>query len=208
MRESTSAPHRSLLGRLFPWRGRGEPGARGPELVPPPELQALNMERILLHAAALAVMSTWSLSSVGLGALGSARAKSASRRSFSLTHALAQVPVLASAAVGALVIARQDPTRTSLPESLRKGLRLERALLVGVTLDALVAGVGVWLRERGLRRSSPALRGAGQALAVQGMLLLPICTTLVLINSSFERRLLGMVGPGRSPAGEPLRLPV
>jgi hypothetical protein len=95
----------------------------------------------------------------------------------------------------------------TLEESLRRGGRLERGLLVGVTLDVLAASFGAFLWERGQRIDSGQLIGWGRSLLFQGTALLLFDSTLLLLNARYDARLLMMLSPGqRDGAGVAMQM--
>lgn len=185
------------------------PYPAAPDAAPPPAgLQAFNEEHMRLHARAISGLLGWSLLNVGVGAAGAMRSRSESERGFFLATALLQVAVLTPAALAAVTLARRAPARLSLAKSLERGVRVERELsLTGVSLALVCAGVGVWLRERGLRRASPGMRGAGKAMVQQGTLLLLFDAALVGLSRALEQRLFEMLESAPAPERASMPLP-
>jgi hypothetical protein len=205
---TTEPPTCSLRGVLL------TAAATGPETPPrltdvPPgsaerdrHLVELNSSRIAMNWMALKVLAGWTLANMAVGTAGYFIADDRAWRSFHQMNALFNVPILGTAIVGALVLAAQDPERLTLKESLRRGVMLERGLLVGVTLDVLAATFGAFLWERGRRIDSGQLTGWGRSLLFQGAALLLFDSTLLLLNARYDARLMMMLAPGlRDGAG-------
>ena len=170
-------------------------------------LMVLNTERIAMNWMAVKVLAGWTLANMAVGTAGYFIADDRTWRSFHQMNALFNVPILGTAVVGALILAAQDPERLDLKESLRRGVMLERGLLVGVTLDVLAAGFGAFLWERGRRIDSGQLTGWGRSLLFQGTALLLFDSTLLLLNARYDARLLMMLSPDpREPTGVALRM--
>jgi len=170
-------------------------------------LVELNSRRIAMNWTALTVLAGWTLANLAVGTTGYFLADDRAWRSFHQMNALFNVPILGTAVVGALLLAAQDPERLTLEESLRRGGRLERGLLVGVTLDVLAAAFGAFLWERGQRIDSGQLIGWGRSLLFQGTALLLFDSTLLLLNARYDARLLMMLSPGqRDGAGVALQM--
>jgi len=168
------------------------------------QLMALNTERIAMNWVALKVLAGWTLANMAVGSVGYFVADDRAWRSFHQMNALFNVPILGTAVVGALVLAMQDPERLTLKESLRRGVMLERGLLVGVTLDVLAATFGAFLWERGRRIDSGQLTGWG---LFQGAALLLFDSSLLLLNARYDARLMMMLSPdSRDGAGVALRM--
>ena len=167
----------------------------------------LNASRISMNWTALTVLAGWTLVNMAVGTTGYFIADDRAWRSFHQMNALFNVPILGTAVVGALVLAAQDPERLTLKESLRRGVLLERGLLVGITLDVLAGTFGAFLWERGRRIDSARLTGWGRSLVLQGAVLLLFDSTLFLLNARYDARLLMMLAPDqRDGAGVGLRM--
>ncbi|NMO18137.1 hypothetical protein HPC49_50755 [Pyxidicoccus fallax] len=167
----------------------------------------LNRERIAMNWMALEVLAGWTLANMAVGTAGYFIADDQTWRSFHQMNALFNVPILGTAVVGALVLAAQDPERLTLEESLRRGVMLERGLLVGVTLDVLAATFGAFLWERGRHIDSGQLTGWGRSLVLQGAVLLLYDIGLFLLNARYDARLLMMLSPdSRDGAGVAMRM--
>jgi hypothetical protein len=170
-------------------------------------LMELNARRISMNWTALTVLAGWTLANMAVGTTGYFIADDRAWRSFHQMNALFNVPILGTAVVGALILAAQDPERLTLKESLRRGVLLERGLLVGVTLDVLAGTFGAFLWERGRRIDSAQLTGWGRSLVLQGAVLLLFDSTLFLLNARYDARLLMMLSPDpRDGAGVALRM--
>lgn len=170
-------------------------------------LMALNRERIAMNWMAIKVLAGWTLANMAVGTAGYFIANDRTWRSFHQMNALFNVPILGTAVVGTLILAAQDTERLNLKESLRRGVMLERGLLVGVTLDVLAAGFGAFLWERGRRIDSGQLTGWGRSLLFQGTALLLFDSTLLLLNARYDARLLMMLSPDpREPTGVAMRM--
>jgi hypothetical protein len=170
-------------------------------------LVELNTRRIAMNWVALKVLAGWTLANMAVGTVGYFIADDRAWRSFHQMNALFNVPILGTVVVGALVLAAQDPERLTLKESLRRGVMLERGLLVGITLDVLTATFGAFLWERGRRIDSGQLTGWGRSLLLQGAVLLLYDSSLLLLNARYDARLLMMLSPdSREGAGVALRM--
>lgn len=105
-------------------------------------------------------------------------------------NAVFNVQTLGVASLGKWILAKQDPSRMSLKESVQRGLWLERGLLFGVALDVATIGAGALLWQRGHQRSAAELTGFGQSLLLQGALLLVYDAVFWAVQRSYTGRLL------------------
>lgn len=160
----------------------------------------LNAQRIRMNWGAVGLLTGWTLANFVVGGLGWASADDATWRAFHQMNVLFNLPILGTAVVSALVLREQDPARLTLQESLRRGLKLERALLVGMALDLVAIATGAWLWERGLRKDSERLVGWGRSFMLQGLVLLGFDSTVFLLNTRYDARLLLRVPSGERDA--------
>lgn len=158
-------------------------------------LMELNRSRIKMNMTALAVLAGWTVANIAVSTVGYFATDADLWRAFHLSNVVFNVPVLGTAVVGAILLAKQDPERLTLEESLYRGVMLERVLLVGVALDVMVSGFGVFLLERGRRIDSDHLRGWGTADVFQGVTLLLYDSALFLLNARYSSKLILMLSP-------------
>ena len=164
-------------------------------------LQELNARRIEMNRMALWGLTGWTVLNLSVGTVGYFTTSDPTWRGFHQMNALFNVGVLGAALGSFALLAAQDPERLDLRESLRRGGLLARGLLVGITLDVASGLLGLYLRERGLRMGSGRLEGWGYSLMLQGGFLLLFDTSLFVLNSRYDARLLPLVDASGRGAG-------
>jgi hypothetical protein len=170
-------------------------------------VRELNAQRIGMNWVAVGVLTGWTVLNFAVGTLGWLSAEDATWRAFHQMNVLFNLPILGTAVLSALILSRQDPAELTLRESLRRGVLLERGLLVGIALDLVAAVTGAWLWERGLRKGSERLVGWGRSFLLQGVVLLGFDATVFLLNARYDARLLLQVPSGeRDAAGLAMRV--
>jgi hypothetical protein len=164
-----------------------------------PWLTSLNERRLGLDRVASTLLTVWSGLHVVAGLGGSFLTDDERRTAFLRMDGLVNLVVLGTAVVGLVAADATDPRGLSYAASLGKGLTLERLLFAGIALD-VAAGVGGGLLWRlGNCESSDQITGWGQALALNGGLLLLFDVAVLVINAGFDQELLDVLG--RSPGG-------
>ena len=162
-------------------------------------LTEFNDRRLSANQLGAGILLGWSaLHAVG-GGVGSLFVEDERWRAFLQADAAVSAIALGSAVAGLIVAAGIDPSDLSYSQSLQKGTRPERLLLVGVGLDLAAATGGGLLWALG---DTDRQVGFGQGLVLPGAALLLFDTALLLLNLEFEDRLLVVLD---RPLGDVLR---
>ncbi|QSQ26075.1 hypothetical protein JY651_14605 [Pyxidicoccus parkwayensis] len=155
----------------------------------------LTQSRFAMNRKALKLLAGWSLANIAVSGVGYFTSDGDPWRTFHLSNVIFNVPVLGTVVLGAIVMAKQDPERLTLEETLSRAIMLERVLLAGIVVDVAVIGFGAFLWERGRLIGSDSLIGWGRADVFQGSVLLLFDSALFLMNARYDSKVMMMLAP-------------
>ena len=133
--------------------------------------QVINQKRIEINAAGMKVLGGWALVNITVGSLAYLNS-TGKKKYFNQMNVMWNVINLSLATAGYFGAKADLNQQLSLAQAIHDEQKIERILLLNTGLDVGYVAAGLFLNERGLRKSSERLQGYGKSLILQGAFLL------------------------------------
>ena len=134
-------------------------------------LQEINEKRIEINITGMKVLGGWALANMAIGSVAYF-SLSGKKKYFNQMNLMWNVVNLGLATAGYFGAKADLNQQLSLAQSINDQHKIEQILLLNAGLDVGYMAAGLYLNERGLRKSSARLQGYGQSLILQGAFLL------------------------------------
>lgn len=134
-------------------------------------LQEINQKRIEINITGMKVLGGWALANMAIGSVAYF-SYSGKKKYFNQMNVMWNVVNLGLATAGYFGAKADLNQQLSLAQSINDQHKIEQILLLNAGLDVGYMAAGLYLNERGLRKSSDRLQGYGQSLILQGAFLL------------------------------------
>ena len=134
-------------------------------------LQEINEKRIEINITGMKVLGGWALANMAIGSVAYF-SLSGKKKYFNQMNVMWNVVNLGLATAGYFGAKADLNQQLSLAQSINDQHKIEQILLLNAGLDVGYMAAGLYLNERGLRKSSDRLQGYGQSLILQGAFLL------------------------------------
>ena len=133
--------------------------------------QEINQKRIEINITGMKVLGGWALANMAIGSIAYFN-YSGKKKYFNQMNVMWNVVNLGLATAGYFGAKADLNLQLSLAQSINDQHKIEAILLLNTGLDVGYMAAGLYLNERGLRKSSDRLQGYGQSLILQGAFLL------------------------------------
>lgn len=133
--------------------------------------QEISNKRIEINITGMKVLGGWALANMAIGSFAYFNS-SGKKKYFNQMNVMWNVVNLGLATAGYFGAKADLNEQLSLARSLKDQQKIEQILLLNAGLDVGYIAAGLYLNERGLRKSSDRLQGYGKALLIQGTFLL------------------------------------
>lgn len=134
-------------------------------------IQEINTNRENINLTGMKILGGWALANMVIGSVGYFNS-SGKKKYFNQMNVMWNVVNLSLATAGYFGAKENLNKQLSLAQSLKNQNKIEQILLLNAGLDVGYMATGLYLNERGLRKSSDRLQGYGKALLLQGAFLL------------------------------------
>ena len=134
-------------------------------------LQEINEKRIEINITGMKVLGGWALANMAIGSFAYFNLPG-KKKYFNQMNVMWNVVNLGLATAGYFGAKADLNQQLSLAQSINDQHKIEQILLLNAGLDVGYMAAGLYLNERGLRKSSDRLQGYGQSLILQGAFLL------------------------------------
>ena len=134
-------------------------------------LQEINEKRIEINITGMKVLGGWALANMAIGSVAYF-SLSGKKKYFNQMNVMWNVVNLGLATAGYFGAKADLNQQLSLAKSINDQNKIEQILLLNAGLDVGYMAAGLYLNERGLRKSSDRLQGYGQSLILQGAFVL------------------------------------
>ena len=134
-------------------------------------LQEITGKRIEINITGMKVLGGWALANMTIGSV-IYFSLSGRKKYFHQMNVMWNVVNLGLATAGYFGAKADLNQQLSLAKSINDQNKIEQILLLNAGLDVGYMAAGLYLNERGLRKSSDRLQGYGQSLILQGAFLL------------------------------------
>jgi len=134
-------------------------------------LQEINQKRIEINITGMKVLGGWALANMAIGSVAYF-SLSGRKKYFNQMNVMWNMVNLGLATAGYFGAKADLNQQLSLAQSINDQNKIEQILLLNAGLDVGYMAAGLYLNERGLRKSSDRLQGYGQSLILQGAFLL------------------------------------
>ena len=134
-------------------------------------LQEINQKRIEINITGMKVLGGWALANMAIGSVAYF-SLSGKKKYFNQMNLMWNVVNLGLATAGYFGAKADLNQQLSLAQSINDQHKIEQILLLNAGLDVGYMAAGLYLNERGLRKSSERFQGYGQSLILQGAFLL------------------------------------
>ncbi|TKB96012.1 DUF6992 family protein [Pedobacter cryophilus] len=133
--------------------------------------QKINEKRIHINSNGMKVLGGWALTNLTIGGLAYFNS-SGKKKYFNQMNVMWNVVNLGLATAGYFGAKADLKEQLSFAQSIHDQQKIEKILLLNAGLDVGYMATGLFLNERGIRKSSDRLKGYGQSLILQGAFLL------------------------------------
>ncbi len=133
--------------------------------------QEINEKRAIINKNGMKVLGGWALANLTIGGIGYFQS-SGRNKYFHQMNAMWGVVNLGIATAGYFGAKADMKEQLNFAQSINDQKKIEQILILNAGLDAAYMVTGLYLNERGLRKSSDRLRGYGKSLLLQGAFLL------------------------------------
>lgn len=146
-------------------------------------IQEINTERENINLTGMKILGGWALANMAIGSVGYFNS-SGKKKYFNQMNVMWNVVNLGLATAGYFGAKDNLNQQLSLAQSLNDQNKIEQILLLNAGLDVGYMAAGLYLNERGLRKSSDRLQGYGKALLIQGAFLLVFDGSMYVIHKN------------------------
>lgn len=134
-------------------------------------IQEINKERIEINTNGMKILGGWALANMAIGGIMYFNSTE-KKKYFNQMNVMWNVVNFGLATAGYFGAKDDLNQQLSLAQSINDQHKIEQILLLNAGLDVGYMAAGLYLNERGLRKSSDRLQGYGKALLLQGAFLL------------------------------------
>lgn len=145
--------------------------------------QEINNKRIEINTNGMKILGGWALANMAIGSVAYFNS-SGKKKYFNQMNVMWNVVNLGLATAGYFGAKADLNEQLSLARSLKEQQKIEQILLLNAGLDVGYMATGLYLNERGLRKSSDRLQGYGQSLILQGAFLLIFDVAMYAIHKN------------------------
>jgi len=135
-----------------------------------PELESFNETRLNYNQKGMLILGTWAVGNMIWGGIGASRT-SGETKAFHQMNLYWNSVNLVIAGFGYWQAAKEVPS-SDFWATMDAQNSIEKILLVNAALDLAYMGGGLYLKERGLRKSNERLIGFGKSIILQGAFLM------------------------------------
>ncbi len=143
--------------------------------------QEINQKRIEINATGMKILGGWALANIAFGGVSYFNSSN-KKKYFNQMNVMWNVVNLSLATAGYFGAKADLNKQLSLAQSIKDQHKIEQILLLNAGLDVGYMAAGLFLNERGLRKSSDRLQGYGQSLILQGAFLLIFDGTMYAVH--------------------------
>ncbi|MGD1844969.1 MAG: hypothetical protein ACFB10_06200 [Salibacteraceae bacterium] len=160
------------------------------------DLPSFNQDRLSRQKTAMAILGTWAIGNMAVGAVGMGRS-SGETRYFHQMNVGWNVVNLSIAGWAFYQAAKADPFALDAAATFQEHHNLQKLLLFNAGLDVGYMLGGAYLMERSRRGTSnaPRLKGFGRSIAVQGAFLFLFDVSTYAVFATQNDRLFPLLGP-------------
>ena len=135
------------------------------------EMQQVNNQRNEINLTGMKVLGGWALANMAIGSVAYFKT-SGKGKYFHQMNVFWNIANLGLATAGYFGAKADLNQQLSLAKSIQDQHKIEKILLLNGALDIGYMATGLYLKERGLNKSSDRLKGYGNSLILQGAFLL------------------------------------
>ncbi|MEM6641362.1 MAG: hypothetical protein AAF616_00170 [Bacteroidota bacterium] len=156
------------------------------------ELEAFNSERLQINKRGMLVLGGWALANIIASTILASRTSGVNKHFHQMNGYWNSINLIIGG-FGYYSAITGGPGSLALSGSLDEQHSIEKILLFNTGLDLAYVTAGLYLNERGMRRTNDRLMGFGRSLMLQGGFLFAFDLTLYLIHSKHGAALSGIV---------------
>jgi len=135
-------------------------------------LKVFNNMRNKTTASGMAVLGSWGVLNLGVGAVGWTSSTDPTSRYFYEMNVIWGAADFGTALLGYAGTQKYKNKKLTAAETLEEQKRIEKIFLINEGLDVVYLGAGAYLTLEGHSRNSPIMKGYGSAVLLQGTFLL------------------------------------
>lgn len=152
-----------------------------------PELESFNETRLNYNQKGMLILGTWAVGNMIWGGVGASRT-SGETKAFHQMNLYWNSVNLLIAGLGYWQASKEVPS-SDFWATMDAQQSIEKILLVNAALDLAYMGGGLYLKERGLRKSNDRLIGFGKSIILQGAFLMVFDGIMFGFHHSHARQL-------------------
>lgn len=152
-----------------------------------PELESFNETRLNYNQKGILILGTWAVGNMIWGGVGASRT-SGETKAFHQMNLYWNSVNLLIAGLGYWQASKEVPS-SDFWATMDAQQSIEKILLVNAALDLAYMGGGLYLKERGLRKSNDRLIGFGKSIILQGAFLMVFDGIMFGFHHSHARQL-------------------
>lgn len=156
-----------------------------PLLASAQKLDSLNQSRNKTNKTGMLVLGSWAVANIAVGSLAYGKANGSTK----YLHQMNIFWNIVNLGIASAGYFGKEDTGGGLASSLFAQQKIEKILLVNAALDVAYMAGGLYLRERGLRKSSDRLTGYGKSILIQGAFLLVFDGTMYTLHRKNGRKM-------------------
>lgn len=172
-----------------------------------PALESFNQTRLDYNQKGMLILGSWAVGNMIWGGIGATQSMG-ENKAFHQMNLYWNSVNLIIAGLGYWQATKESPG-TDFWQTMDAQNGIEKILLFNAALDLAYMGGGLYLKERGLRKSNERLIGFGKSVILQGAFLLVFDGIMYSFHSAHAKDLPGIVqNLSLSPNGVALRIPL
>ncbi len=172
-----------------------------------PALESFNQTRLDYNQKGMLILGSWAVGNMIWGGIGASQSMG-ENKAFHQMNLYWNSVNLIIAGLGYWQATKESPV-TDFWQTMDAQNGIEKILLFNAALDLAYMGGGLYLKERGLRKSNERLIGFGKSVILQGAFLLVFDGIMYSFHSAHAKDLPGIVqNLSLSPTGVALRIPL
>jgi hypothetical protein len=172
-----------------------------------PALESFNQTRLDYNQKGMLILGSWAVGNMIWGGIGASQSMG-ENKAFHQMNLYWNSVNLIIAGLGYWQATKESPG-TDFWQTMDAQNGIEKILLFNAALDLAYMGGGLYLKERGLRKSNERLIGFGKSVILQGAFLLVFDGIMYSFHSAHAKDLPGIVqNLSLSPNGVALRIPL
>ena len=172
-----------------------------------PALETFNQTRLDYNQKGMLILGSWAVGNMIWGGIGASQSMG-ENKAFHQMNLYWNSVNLIIAGLGYWQATKESPG-TDFWQTMDAQNGIEKILLFNAALDLAYMGGGLYLKERGLRKSNERLIGFGKSVILQGAFLLVFDGIMYSFHSAHAKDLPGIVqNLSLSPNGVALRIPL